>query len=194
MTIALGRTSPAPSPYDDVPPTPGTIVAPPLDQSVATDLKAATEFLYTGADPIQTGVDPGTIEQTARRRPSRPGPHQRRGAASWRDRRRTGSSGVRPDVEPGRRDVRPGRQRRRAVDARTTREAGCLPAQRTVQVPWRDYVVVPDVVLMALDPASRRRPRRGDRGPGRAGKHRSPTPTARDRRRCCSRQGPTPRW
>ena len=31
---------------------------------MATDLKAATRFLYTGSDPIQTGVDPGTIEQT----------------------------------------------------------------------------------------------------------------------------------
>ncbi|MFZ5786981.1 MAG: carboxypeptidase-like regulatory domain-containing protein, partial [Acidobacteriota bacterium] len=44
-----------------LPPDPAT-VAPPLDPTVPTDLYAATSFLYTGADPIQTGVAPGTIE------------------------------------------------------------------------------------------------------------------------------------
>ena len=36
--------------------------APPIDPSVPTDIYDATEFLYTGDDPIQTGVIPGTIE------------------------------------------------------------------------------------------------------------------------------------
>ena len=44
-----------------LPPDPRT-VAPSLNQTVATDLKTSTEFLYTGTDPIQTGVTPGTIE------------------------------------------------------------------------------------------------------------------------------------
>ena len=30
--------------------------------SVATDVLAASAFLYTGTNPIQTGVAPGTIE------------------------------------------------------------------------------------------------------------------------------------
>ena len=44
-----------------LPPDPAA-VAPPLDQTVATDLLAATSFLYTGDNPIQTGVVSGTIE------------------------------------------------------------------------------------------------------------------------------------
>src|SRR6202008_3854501 len=43
-----------------LPPDPVT-VAPALDRTVATTLAAATEFLYTGDNPIQTGVAPGTI-------------------------------------------------------------------------------------------------------------------------------------
>ena len=44
-----------------VPPDPATL-APPIDQTVATTLISATEFLYIGGDPIQTGVAPGTID------------------------------------------------------------------------------------------------------------------------------------
>jgi hypothetical protein len=44
----------------DLPPDPAT-VAPLLDRSVATSVFAASAFLYTGANPIQTGVDPATI-------------------------------------------------------------------------------------------------------------------------------------
>jgi hypothetical protein len=36
--------------------------SPPLDKTVATTMHAATEFLYTGDNPIQTGVSEGTIE------------------------------------------------------------------------------------------------------------------------------------
>ena len=43
-----------------LPPDPAD-VAPPLDRTVATNVAAATAFLYTGANPIQTGVAPGTI-------------------------------------------------------------------------------------------------------------------------------------
>lgn len=39
-----------------------TIVAPPADMSVATTVFAASEFLYTGPDAVQIGVAPGTIE------------------------------------------------------------------------------------------------------------------------------------
>src|SRR5207249_4340122 len=56
VTITV-NTSPGPP----LPPDPVT-VAPPLDRSVATEIKSSTEFLYTGNNPIQTGVAPGTIE------------------------------------------------------------------------------------------------------------------------------------
>jgi hypothetical protein len=36
-------------------------VAPPIDMTVPTTLAAATQFLYTGSNPIQQGVAPGTI-------------------------------------------------------------------------------------------------------------------------------------
>ena len=45
------------------PPDPLT-VAPPLDPTVASTMIAATSFLYSGANPIQTGVAPGTITPT----------------------------------------------------------------------------------------------------------------------------------
>ena len=44
-----------------LPPDPGE-VAPPIDPSLATSVLAATEFLYRGNDPIQTGVAAGTID------------------------------------------------------------------------------------------------------------------------------------
>src|SRR5205807_3151946 len=44
-----------------IPPDPAT-VAPPVNQRVVTTILAATAFLYTGPNPIQTGVAPGTIE------------------------------------------------------------------------------------------------------------------------------------
>ena len=44
-----------------LPPDP-SVVAPPLDPTVATAVNKATEFLYIGPNPIQTGVAPGTID------------------------------------------------------------------------------------------------------------------------------------
>ncbi len=44
-----------------LPPDPVS-VAPPLDKTVATNLFDATQFLYTGENPIQTGVVPETFE------------------------------------------------------------------------------------------------------------------------------------
>jgi RHS repeat-associated protein len=46
-----------------IPPDPAT-VAPPLDPAVATTMIAAVSFLYTGPNPIQTGVAAGTIVPT----------------------------------------------------------------------------------------------------------------------------------
>src|SRR6185312_3476075 len=37
------------------------LVAPPLDPTIATNFLAATSFLYSGSNPVQTGVAPGTI-------------------------------------------------------------------------------------------------------------------------------------
>ena len=53
LEMALSKITP--------PPDPGT-VAPPLNPTVATTINTATQFLYTGDSPIQTGVVPGTID------------------------------------------------------------------------------------------------------------------------------------
>ena len=39
-----------------------TLIAPPVDQTVATTVHAASSFLYTGPTPVQTGMAPETIE------------------------------------------------------------------------------------------------------------------------------------
>ncbi len=57
----VNRTAMTAPTISELPPDPVT-VAPPVDTTVATSLATATEFLYTGSDPIQTGVAPGTIE------------------------------------------------------------------------------------------------------------------------------------
>src|SRR5262249_33383008 len=41
---------------------PGAVTAPGVDTSVATTVAVSTQFLYTGNNPIQTGVAPGTID------------------------------------------------------------------------------------------------------------------------------------
>ena len=54
MTVSLG-------PDQALPPNPAT-VAPILDSTVATNIFSANQFLYTGSNPIQTGVQPGIME------------------------------------------------------------------------------------------------------------------------------------
>jgi hypothetical protein len=43
------------APLEPVVPADPAASAPPLDRSVATDIYSATQFLYTGATPVQTG-------------------------------------------------------------------------------------------------------------------------------------------
>ncbi len=54
LTLSLG-------PDQGLPADPA-IIAPKIDATVATTVSAATEFLYSGSNPIQTGVTPGTID------------------------------------------------------------------------------------------------------------------------------------
>lgn len=136
---------------ETLPPDPST-VAPPLDRTVATTMGAATEFLYTGSDPIQTGVSSGTIDPTR--------VSVLRGAVMKRD----GSplSGVEITVldhtEFGRTLSRVDGKFDFAVNGGgpltvSYKRSGYLPLQRYVKPSWQDFEVLDDVVMIPLDTA-----------------------------------------
>jgi len=141
------------SPVDpNLPPDPAT-VAPPLDRSVATSLITATRFLYTGDHPIQTGVDPETIDirrvAVLRGRVAGRDAAPVTGAAvSILGRPELGQTLTRMDggydlVVNGGGDL-----------VVVVHKDGFLPAQRTIEVPWQDYVPVPALVLIQPDSAA----------------------------------------
>lgn len=132
-----------------LPPDPSK-VASPVAQGVATILANSTAFLYTGSNPIQTGVTASAIE--ARR------------AAVVRgkvlDRGNTPLSGVKITIlnheEFGQTLSRADGMFDLAVNGGGLliveyKKTGFLPAQRQVNVPWQDFAFTPDVVLIALD-------------------------------------------
>jgi RHS repeat-associated protein len=152
VTRSVTRTAvtpPTEGPPEALPPDPA-VHAPPVAASVATTPAAAGAFLYTGANPLQTGVVSGTIEA------------QRgailRGRVLGRD--MSPLDGVEVTIvdhpEFGRTETRASGQYDMAVNgggALTIRyaKAGVLDATRREDVPWQDYVVLDDVILVALD-------------------------------------------
>ncbi len=133
------------------PPDPGT-VAPSLTQTGSTSLLDATAFLYTGANPIQTGVVSGTIDL--------------RRTAVLRGRVATRDGAALPAVritvlghpEFGQTLTRADGMFDLVVNGGgqiTLRYAkdGFLTAQRAVDAPWRDYVWLSEVMLVPLDSA-----------------------------------------
>jgi hypothetical protein len=132
------------------PPNPAT-VAPPLKLTIASDIATATAFLYTGANPIQTGVAEGTIE--ARRIAILRGKVSNRDGAPL-----TGVIiGVLNHAEFGQTLSREDGEFDIAVNGGglltiTYTKAGYVPAQRQVNAPWRDYAFLPEVVLVTRDP------------------------------------------
>jgi RHS repeat-associated protein len=134
----------------DLPPDPST-VAPELDRTVSTTLQAATEFLYTGENPIQTGVLPGTISAV------------RASVIRGRVLTRTGEPlpGVTITVlnhpEFGQTLSRADGAFDLAVNGGghltlNYEKNGYLPVQRQLKTPWQDWAHIEDVVLMSLDP------------------------------------------
>lgn len=133
-----------------LPPDPAD-VAPPLDHTVATNVAAATAFLYTGANPIQTGVAPGTIAL------------QRAAVLRGKviDRAGLPLAGVVVTIlshpELGQTRSRADGMFDLVVNGGgllTLRLAapGYINAQRQVSVPWQDWVVLEDTALVAYDP------------------------------------------
>ena len=137
------------SPGGGLPPNP-SIVAPPLDPTVVTQLATATAFLYSGSNPIQTGVVAGAIE------PRRVA--VMRGQVAKLD--GTPLPGVTISIlnhpEFGQTLTRADGMFDLAVNGGGVltidyRKSGYLPAQRQLDTPWRDYVIAPDVVMIPLD-------------------------------------------
>jgi len=131
------------------PPDPGE-VAPPIDPTVATTVAGATEFIYTGSNPIQTGVAAGTIE------PRRVA--VLRGKVMDRDENPLPlvNLTILNHPEYGQTKSRDDGMFDMAVNGGgfltvNYEKSGYLPAQRQVSVPWQDYVWLPDVILIPVD-------------------------------------------
>ncbi len=138
-------------PDPGLPPEPGT-VAPPVDRTVASDILATTAFLYTGTNPIQTGVAPGTLELKR--------VAVLRGKVAGRD--GSALSAVKISVlghpEFGQTLTRADGLFDLAVNGGgqlTVRyeKDGFLAVQRAVIAPWRDYAWLPEIVMIPLDSA-----------------------------------------
>ncbi|MDD5309983.1 MAG: hypothetical protein PHU25_21915, partial [Deltaproteobacteria bacterium] len=135
----------------NLPPDPAT-VATPLDPTVVTRLKEATEFLYTGDDPIQKGLDPGIIEEkrvavlrgVAQNKDNSPLPGV---TITVLNHPEYGSTVTRED---GQFDLVANGGGQFVV--RYEKE-GFLPVQRRIDTPWEDYRNMPPVVMVPVDPA-----------------------------------------
>ena len=132
-----------------LPPDPST-VAPPVEPGVATSLSQSTEFLYTGPNPIQTGVAPGTIDPVR--------------AAVLRGRVLDKNNQPLPGVtitvlshpELGQTSSRADGRFDLVVNGGglltvNYRKDGYLSAQRQINAVWQDYALTPDVVLIPVD-------------------------------------------
>jgi RHS repeat-associated protein len=132
-----------------VPPDPATL-APANDPTVATDIAASTAFLYSGTNPIQYAVAPGTIEArrvvvlrgSVKDRDGAPLPGARVTVLNhpefgWTASRADGAFDI--AVNGG------------GIVTLNYQKDGFLVSQRQVATPWRDFVSVPDVVLVPFD-------------------------------------------
>jgi RHS repeat-associated protein len=132
-----------------IPPDPAT-VATPIDPTIATTLASSTAFLYTGTDPIQTGVASGTIVATRAavlrgRATDRAGVPLDRVRITALGHPEFGQTLTRAD---GRFDI--------VVNGGTTitlsySKSGYLPAQRQIIAPWQEYASLDDVILTPVD-------------------------------------------
>nr|WP_010132121.1 RHS repeat-associated core domain-containing protein [Microbulbifer agarilyticus] len=121
-----------------------------IDKTSVNSLRSTTEFIFSGLNPIQTGVLPETIEEKR--------------AAVIRgevfDKANSPLSGVSITIkdhpEFGRTLTRANGKFDMAVNGGghlvvNYEKEGFLPAQRLVKAPWNDYIFAKDVVLIPLD-------------------------------------------
>jgi RHS repeat-associated protein len=134
---------------NSLPPDPVT-AASPIDPTVASTLAATTEFLYTGSNPIQRDVVPGTIE------PRRAA--VLRGTVRTRDNNPLSQVAIRIKGHPefGQTLTRADGMFDMAVNGGGVltveyHKDGFLPVQRQINTPWQNYALVSDVVMVPLD-------------------------------------------
>lgn len=131
------------------PPDPST-VAPPLDETVTTNIAEATEFLYAGANPIQTGVDPDDIDP------------KRVGLLRGRVLNKSGQpiSNVKISIlnhpELGQTRSRADGMFDLVVNGGGDltvkyEKQGFIPSQREEKIDWQQYATLEDVVLISYD-------------------------------------------
>ncbi len=127
------------------------IVTPFVDPTVPTSLAAAVSFIYSGPNAIQTGMAPGTVE--ARRVAVLRGKVLTRGNAPL--------AGVKMTIlnhpEYGQTLSRSDGMFDMVVNGGGLLtlnyvKEGYLQAQRQLDVPWQDYVWLPEVVMLPQDP------------------------------------------
>lgn len=142
LTISIG-------PDNGLPPNPAT-VAPILDPTIAHNVYDSTQFLYTGSNPIQTGVAANTIElkraAVMRGRVLDKQNNPLSGVSiSIKDHPEFGQTLSRAD---GWFDMVVNGGGYLTIDYKKT---GLLPAQRQLNVPWQDFAISDDVVMIGLD-------------------------------------------
>lgn len=136
---------------DPTPPPPDpTTIAPPLDPTIVTNIAKATEFLYTGANPIQTGVNPSDIKAERvclirGRVVDKTGQPVSNVKISILDHAEFGQTRSRAD---GRFDLVVNGGGDLTVKYE---KQGFIPAQREEKIDWQEYSTIEDVVLIPYD-------------------------------------------
>lgn len=149
LELEYGTDPLNPADFPEGPPDPNAM-APPNDPSLNTSLFDATEFLYSGTPPIQTGVAEGAIDAAR--------------VAVLRGRVMERDGTPLPGVEVIVRDHPEYGQTTSRVDGRydlvvnggglltvNVQKSGYLGAQRQADVPWQDYLELLDIALIPLD-------------------------------------------
>jgi len=148
--VAVGTDPLDKNDFPITPPDPATLASDP-EPGIVTTLFDSTAFLYTGDNPIQTGVAPDTID-LKRAAVIRGKVMTRNGAplptvvVSILNHPELGQTLSRAD---GMFDLVVNGGGALTVDYRLD---GYLPSQRTLTVNWQDYVISSDVALIQLDP------------------------------------------
>lgn len=135
---------------EGLPPEPAS-VAPPLAGGVVSDLATAVEFLFSGPAPIQTGMTQGTLRavqasvlrgtiRSADGSPQRGVQVRVLGHPEFGSTLSRSNGGYDLAVNGG------------GWLTLGFEKSGYVGAQRTVKVPWQEYVTVPDVILLPADP------------------------------------------